>query len=397
MSLSKPYRFLFRLLLWAIPLGVPIALFELSLWRAGETLSVGEVSQALAKHSGALFGRQFFDQGLYRFKWTSILRLKPAILAIGNSRVMQLRKEMFGARANDFFNAGGMVQHVRDLEQFVAALPMDSRLTCVIVGVEFSWFNAQAALEMESARNFSEAIRTDEGRVGFSHGHVFQQVLRNGFASDISRPSWAAMASAWRGGDATAVRAWGFMARNFHMGFRSDGSFDYGLAAPVDWTFQDRERPAVLDRIRAGSRGFQPTRTLSQALEDRFVACLQALKDRGISVLCFAPPYPASVITALESSPGLSDAWRQYREELPQRIRRIGCGFIDASTPSLLGMDDRCMRDGLHAMESFHVRLLAVMLADPVLEGQGFDLAYVRHLSERPTTNLWFPDYETGR
>lgn len=393
MNFPLPYGFALRVLLWAVPLGLPVAAFELSLWRAGETTPIGDVCQALADRPGALFGRQFFDQGLYRFKWVSILRRDPAILALGNSRVLQFRREMFGARADDFFNAGGMIQHVRDLEQFVEALPTDTRIACVILGVEYSWFNDRAATVAERTRVFAKAIRVDEGLDGFAHGHVFQQVLCNGLASDGSSPSWSLLAGAWRGGDAAAADAWGFMARNHHEGFRPDGSFEYGLSAPVDWTFQDRERPTVIERICTGTRGFEPMVALSEDRVERFLACVRALNARGIAVLCFAPPYPSAAIAALEASPDQRGSWRQYREELPARIRRAGAVYVDASTPGALGMDDRCMRDGLHAMESFHVRILAALAGQPGAETAGLDPALLRRLSDDPQSNPWFPNY----
>lgn len=393
MKFPMPYRFALRTLLWALPLGLPVAAFELSLWRAGETTPIGEICAVLAARPDALFGRQFFDQGLYRFKWASILQRNPAMIALGNSRVMQFRREMFGARSADFFNAGGMIQHVRDFEQFVEILPADTRIACVILGVEYSWFNDCAAIVAERTRVLAKSIRSDEGLDGFAHGHVFQQVLRNGLTSDLSRPSWAVLAGAWRGGDAAAVNAWGFMARNRHAGFRPDGSFEYGLSAPGDWTFQDREHPTVIERIKTGTRGFEPMVALSEDRVERFLACVRALKARGITVLCFAPPYPSAAIAALEASPDQRGGWRQYREELPARIRGAGAVYVDASTPGALGMDDRCMRDGLHAMETFHARILVALAGQPGADPAGLDPAFLRRLIDDPRSNPWFPNY----
>lgn len=388
-----PYRFFLRVLLWFLPLWLPAAYFELSLWRAGETTPIGSVCAALDRHPGALFARQFFDQGLYRFKWVSIQRRQPEIVALGNSRVLQFRREMFGARSGDFFNAGGMIQGVRDLEQFVAALPADSALTCAIIGVDYAWFNERAAAIAERLRVFEKAVRADDGLDGFAHGHVFQDVLRNGWTDDADAPSWSVLAGAWRGGDAAAANAWGFLARNRHMGFRVDGSYDYGLPAPADWTFQDREHPPVLERIRAGVRGFEPAAGLAEARVTRFLACLRTLKARGVTVLCFAPPYPSGAVAALEERPGQTERWRQYREVLPPRLREEGAVFVDAANPAALGLDDRCMRDGLHAMETFHVRLLAALAAQPGAGSAGLDVACLQPMLDDPRSNLWFPRY----
>jgi len=392
-NISPPYRFVLRALLWALPIGLLLVAFESSLWRAGETTPIGRVCRALEERPDALFGRQFFDQALYRFKWVFLSRQDPETLALGTSRVMQFRREMFRDRSATFFNAGGMIQNLRDLEEFVAALPPSTRLSCVILGVEFSWFNERAAAEMENFQRFSRSIRYDAGFDGVAHGQVFQQVLRNGWMSDGPGPSWSVLAGAWRGGGATDMDAWGFMARNRCMGFRSDGSFDYGLPAPADWTFKDREQPPVLERIRNGTHGFKPVSSLSESRVEQFLGCLKALKARQISVLCFAPPYSSGVVAALEADPGLQNAWRQYRLELPSRIRAAGAAYVDASSPAMLGMDDRCMRDGLHAMETFHVRLLAALAADPNAAGAKIDVARAFWPAVALSANPWFPIY----
>lgn len=396
MAAASPYRFALRALLWFLPLGLPGAAFEWGLWRAGETTPLGRVAGLMEQRPGALFARQFFDQGLYRFKWVALSARRPSMVALGNSRVLQFRREMFGAQGEDFFNAGGMIQGVRDLEQFVAALPRDTSVTCVILGVDYAWFNERAAARTEQLAGFGSAVRHDDGLDGFAHGHVFQQVLRNGRSADPARPTWSVVAGAWRGGDASAVNAWGFLARNRHTGFRPDGSYEYGLPFPAGEAFQDREYPPILNRIRDGVRGFEPVPGLSETRMDRFLACLRALRARGITVLCFAPPYDTASAAALDGSPAHRESWRQYRVTLPDRIRAEGVAFVDATTPQAMEMDDRSMRDGLHAMETFHVRLLAAFAADPVAAGAGLDAAFLRRLLEHPSTNPWFPKYHAS-
>jgi hypothetical protein len=189
------------------------------------------------------------------------------------------------------------------------------------------------------------------------------------------------------------VNAWGFLARNRRTGFRADGSYDYALPESADTAFTDRERPTVLERIQTGTRGFQPAPSLSEDRIVRFLACVRTLRGRGVTVLCFTPPYPSTAVAALESDPALRAAWRQYRENLPTRIREAGAVFVDASSPAVLGLDDRCMRDGLHAMETFHVRLLAAFAADPGAATAGLDAAYLRRVLDSPRTGAWFPDY----
>jgi hypothetical protein len=181
---ATPYRFAARALVWALPILLPLAAFERGLWRAGEATPIGRVHEAMTARPGALFGRQFLDQGLYRFKWIAIRRQDPAIIALGNSRVMQFRRGMFGARAADFVNAGGMVQHVRDLEQVVEELPVKGRLACAIIGADFAWFNDRAAAAAEAASGFLQrrSVRTTGSTVPPTH------ISSSRFSATASRP-----------------------------------------------------------------------------------------------------------------------------------------------------------------------------------------------------------------
>ncbi|MDE0839160.1 MAG: hypothetical protein OSB41_08915, partial [Kiritimatiellae bacterium] len=106
MLTSPPYRFLFRGLLLFAPLWIAALSAEVLLWRVGETVPIRSVQKRMT--DDGLFLRQYFNQGLYRFKWLSANDPQSRIVALGTSRVMQFRRAMFGPRGSEFFNAGGM-------------------------------------------------------------------------------------------------------------------------------------------------------------------------------------------------------------------------------------------------------------------------------------------------
>ena len=99
---------------------------ELLLWRTGETWSLERVITAQERNPHAFFSRDVIDHGTFRYKYLQVLRRHPQILVLGSSRVMQFRAEMFGAQAGDFYNAGGMIHSIEDLNNFLDRLPPDA-------------------------------------------------------------------------------------------------------------------------------------------------------------------------------------------------------------------------------------------------------------------------------
>ncbi len=254
MTLPPPYRFLLRGLFWFAPLWLLVVVFEILLHRAGETALVRSVCSAMTERApDGLFMRQFFDQGLYRFKHLSILRRKPEVVALGTSRVMQFQARMFGADSKRFFNAGGMVQHVRDLEQFVAGLPTNTSICAVIVGVEYWWFNEAWAKTAEREKCLAQHIRRDDALDGFAHGHVFQRFLKHFFDSDLSQPSLSTlMAPRSNPQPATRGRAFGLTAV-LTMGWPPRTTGVLRTASDLPWRSAS-STPSRALRIRRGCR-----------------------------------------------------------------------------------------------------------------------------------------------
>ena len=394
MLTSPPYRFLLRGLLLFAPLWIAALSAEVLLWHVGETVPICSVQKKMT--DDALFLRQHLDQGLYRFKWLSAKDSQSRIVALGTSRVMQFRRSMFGSRSSEFFNAGGMIQHVGDLEAYVAATADGPAPDVVILGVEFVWLNADYIASIEASRSFDMGILQDDALDGFAHAQLLQRMLKGALTGDVDSSIGRDLSEArTQQRTATAPRL-GMLACRQNTGFRSDGSYDYGLAWPDGAGFVDRESPTVAERLARGERGFENTSGLSSAHVDTLLRSVRSLTDRGTRVLCFFPPYPEAIVDALNVHPGLQQAWRQYREELPVQLRDAGAVCIDGSRPSQLGLTDTCMRDGLHAMETFHLKLLGRFLEKDSSLNLGFSEDALQRILASPKTNPWFPDYLVG-
>ena len=96
--------FLRRLLSFAALPALLLLLGETVLQWSGELWPLHRVFAYQRAHPDSLYLRAT-DQAFYAYKYQGVLTKHPSILVAGSSRTMKFRAEMFGDRANDFYNA----------------------------------------------------------------------------------------------------------------------------------------------------------------------------------------------------------------------------------------------------------------------------------------------------
>src|SRR6266496_2172656 len=134
-------RFLLALLAFWTSVLLLLLLEELVFYRIGEIWKISRVSETQASRPDSLFLRRLFDQQFYLYKFNEIQRRRPEVLALGSSRVMQFRAQMFGEDSKVFYDAGGIVQCIEDLTLVLHQMP-ELKPRVVILGVDMWWFNA---------------------------------------------------------------------------------------------------------------------------------------------------------------------------------------------------------------------------------------------------------------
>jgi len=142
---STVIKFLGRLILFLFPLFLIVAAIETVWWRAGDAWPVElALGTQLSNADETLYGRGYFSQQFGIYKLAGIRHKSPKILAIGSSRVMQIRDFMFRPLDKDFYNAGGLLLNAFDLSWLANAfynrdLPVPKVL---IVGIDPWWLRA---------------------------------------------------------------------------------------------------------------------------------------------------------------------------------------------------------------------------------------------------------------
>ena len=375
-------RFLTHLLAFSVLPGLLLLLGEAVLQGSGELWPTDRVFAFQRSHPDALYLRGI-DQSFYAYKYRGILEKHPSILVAGSSRTMKFRASMFGARANAFYNASGMLNSLNDARDFCRLLPASRTPEVVLLGVDLWWLNEHVlpAFRFESEISKGVSASFDEHIIGIRWLLTHPMIFGSEVIALIG------------GSDRTAI---GISARQRGGGFRLDGSFKSPLHPPHadrDWVFVDREMPPIIDRVKYAFGNFPPTDRVSPERLALLDFVLAEYEKKHVFVIGYLPPFSSAVVTALESDRRHAPFWSDFRRRVPALFRAHGFPVIDASETATIGMDDRAMSDGFHAEETFQVHVLKALLRDGRVQTvfPGAEAVLDRALAS-PGTNYWEAD-----
>lgn len=343
-------RFVGRLALVLSPFVLLILSSELLLAASRETWTAPQVIEYQSAHQRVLYSRKFLDEQMQEYKVDLLLAHPRRIAAVGSSRVMQFRGWMFGPDSSDFINLGGMIQSLDDLEVMADSAPASTLPRMVILGVDIRWLNGNSH---------------DLGQLSLvrSRSLGWQDHLRAARAF-VTRPRVviSAMQRLAAGRQDIGIRA-----LVDSSGFRRDGSFRWPYKVPgsTQWAYRDRLEPTAVERIRGGMQGFEHSNGVDSVRLAQLARILDTLQRRGVHVAGFIPPLAHPVIEELERDPGDRGLYEQFVPAVTRVFGARGLPLVDGSITERLGLDDRAMGDGYHAMEMLHVVVLAKLLENP--------------------------------
>lgn len=334
---------LLRVLLFSLPFLLLLGGPAVVLLAAGELTGVARVA-AEQRDRPLLYGPAYSNPD--RAYKTGAVKLRaPAVVALGSSRVLQLRSELFAPAARPgFYNAGRAAGVVWELRPFLATAP--PALRTIVLGVDHWWFNPA----------WSRAA----GRAGAGPAEPEAGV------ATVVHQRWLDVYRGVRGGkiDLRAVLASdavGLSAIMHQDGFRSDGSYQYGM------TLCDRPAPGAafaetFQRIATGTERFEPGVALDEPAIAELGRFLDEAKARGIHVVAFAPPLPPLVLARMRET-----GRHGYLARLSLRLGEVmgsrGVPWLDLVDCTPLGCLDEQFLDGFHGGERVYATILEALAA----------------------------------
>jgi hypothetical protein len=345
-DLRRALWFLLRLAAFIAPVFFVVVAIEVALWRSGESVPVDSVVRHQTEAHAGLFLRDLFPEDIAAYKIALLARRAPEIVAVGSSRVMQLRAVMFAPEEEAFCNTGGMVNNASDFRTYAEwVLAGRSRPKAVIVEADPWWFKNDGSPD----GTWFYPSESDSARSPGAHIALITRLVREG----IRHPRSSQLAELVEASASPGQDALGLGAVNGD-GFRWDGSFRYGtFIAEYDRThaYRDREQPPIIERVRSAIDQFTPADSVDGDDLAIFVKAVDSLRAAGIEVLVIVMPMSTEVNRALSATPALSSWWKAFRADFPRAMSEHEIDATVVWSPADVGMTDDYMVDGFHPGE----------------------------------------------
>lgn len=312
-------------------------------------VSIEKVVKRQAENEFILFGSGI-SQDFADYKLQLYAVKKPAIVAIGSSRVMQFRGSWF---KEPFLNMGGAAGNIGMLNLVISTMLKISHPAVVIIGIDFWWFLPQWEANPE------EQISLLPTSYNYGTANLIKpwSWLWEG---KISIKEFFAPVLGLFGAGFRADR-FGILAQQTDEGFGPDGSWYYtaeisGEKPPYDYQFQD-----TLMQIDKGIKAFfhATDNQKSPAKEhlEKFAEICCKLKSRGIATYIVIPPLSAKVYDKIKDK----NQFYPHLFKLSQELKDMGLDVLDFSDPRLFSSSDCEFIDGFHGGEVTYARILRYM------------------------------------
>jgi hypothetical protein len=322
----KTYLFLI-IGLFVFPLFINYCL----LYRTGELLPFSKIVQKQLKEK-AIFESPL-NQNFYGYKLALIRQLKPDIMAVGSSRVMQFQHYFFN---HSFGNAGGGISHTNEGYQFIKELLQIHHPKLLILGVDFWWFNS----DHKQPQSFPADYRDNSP---FPTVETLIKPLNYFWEGKLSLQDYGQMlVEPTRKNRFTSFNTIGISAIKTSSGFFPDGSYMYTAGLSGTKKMQDDHFAYTFSRIDTASDRFEAGTQLGADRVKEFLATLQLCKQANVPVILILPPLAPAVVKKMATRPNqyiYIDRLRDFLQQLPveeyydftdvQPLHSSNCEFVD--------------------------------------------------------------------
>lgn len=284
------------------------------------------------------------NENVFGYKLELVKQTKPKIIALGSSRVLQLREEFF---RDSFVSAGNAMNTLKEGRLFLEEVLKFYKPDIVILGLGVWWFNPlypnyeKGEYFNITGTNISGAKVRDIFKLIYDK-HFFQPqyLLDNHF---IANPY-------------SNLDSLGLNAMYNGRGFLKDGSYLYGHIFKDEKT-KDANFADTFWRIENSNSQFAYASHIDvKRMQDLF-DILNLLEKHNIQVVIFIPPLAPSVYKAMQDK----QEKYAYIDELFMTLQNNQIYFFNYHNPAVLKDDDCEFLDGFHGGDIFYARILADM------------------------------------
>jgi len=304
-----------------------------------------------------LIGYLYNESNFRYIKYKTLSEKKATVVALGNSRVLPFRKEMFEA---EFYNAGFAVENVQDFQAFLSCLPEKNLPDYLILGLDPWMFNdAWNDLTPKPKSRWTKNMPFKPGEGIKKAKDLYRDLINGQMRLSKQTKTYS-----------NSIEAIGLNAVIHSTGFRNDGSGYYGELVQKliqkDTSISDYNYREIFSRIRNGNHRFQYGVQVSEKALLILDQLLLFCKSKGIHVIGFNPPYADAVYARMKDS-GKYEYVEKLYPALKPIFGRYDFEIYTYATVSACGSNDLETTDGFHGGEITYLRIIIDMLKNKSL------------------------------
>lgn len=334
-------KFWLKLIAYISPFALIFILVTGYLIYIGESMPLAWVANTQSEAVPSLF-RNLYGNRDYAYKLYNIRLREPEIIALGSSRVLQIRDGFFNKNPEAFYNAGAPAWQLEEVYDLVKAIPKEQLPEVILLGIDFPWFNPDypAAPETVSVNDWENL---------FLVNRAFIQDLLLGDDFNLE-----ALSKRIEPGSESAL-ALGIKAIRDGHGFRNDGSEQYGDFLVAQWLSQASERERHLALMRSGGEMYVYGDVVDQTAINMLDDLLDYANENNFIIIGFFPQYMPSLWEEMMHS-GHYAYIPQAKESIESAFNLHGFPIFDYSNGAWIGTTDEEFFDGWHASELANLR-----------------------------------------
>lgn len=290
-----------------------------------------------------------YDESNYKYiKWYE-LNNKPKfdVVAIGSSRVLQFRREMF---QSSFYNAGYTIETIRDFKPFLEGISKKKYPEYIIIGLDQWMFNTN----WDNSDLIKPRSYWQESYTYFPSSNNIRKIFKDLFRGKISPISIYNRSSSINIGLNSLIN---------NKGLRNDGSMFYGnqidLLLANDQGAHDYKFIETINSIDKGIKRFQHCNKVNYKALIEVEKLLEFCSKNNINVIGFLPPFPERIyhymltdgsyfyINNSQLMNSLKPLFQNHDFEIYDYTHGIGVNFSDDE-----------FIDGFHGGESIYAKIL---------------------------------------
>ena len=374
---SRYLKVLLILLAIVISPFIPSLLFIMN---SGEMLSSKEVVdiQVEKKNELCLFSSAFHDSGDAYYK-ALFTKVKPKIVSIGSSRVMQFRSAFFD---KSFITIGTMSNLEKGM-YFINNVIKQSPPDIVIIGLDVWWFNENYISPNVDVAIDPSSYDINHRKLSYSTKEIIsvyewvrskQITLNEFFNAVIGRHSYSS--------------GIGVRAMIHRSGFGPDGSQYYTHIVTGDHRSSDSLFRNSKVRIEEGRDNYQYGKIAHNKHINLLKKILSTLHSKDIETIIFFPPFAEAVNNAMDM---IGEKY-QYIDDLKAKLKELGIHYYDFTNARLLGSDDCEFIDGFHGGDLTYAKILKYIYDKEPSIREYINISYLERVISNYNGIAFIPD-----